>query len=906
MTINHNKQQKPQISETSILKDNLESFFNSIKDFLFVLDANAHIRHVNATVLDRLGYTMDELIGQSVLMVYPEKQHDIAAKVVSAMINEHEEYCHLSLQTKEGQLISVETRGSRGQWDGFFAFFFVSKDITPLKMSEEKFFCVFENSATLMAISTVENGQFIEINRSFTEATGYTRKEAIGKTSIDLNLFFVPEQRNKIKEIFENKGLVRDVAVDMRTKHGDILKGLFSANQIHMDGRKCWLTVMTDITQLKNAEKSLIKLNEIQRSLITLAKHFINVPIDKQNEAIDLALATIGQVIQVDHANLFTYDFKSQTMSNTNEWCAHDVAPERKNLQQMPLSWFPEWLNFHQRGELIHIPSVEKLPESHLKNFLNEHLIKSIVSLPLMHGKECTGFVAFDAVHQSRCFKKEEIDLLWVLTELFANFELRYQTEQKLSLLNKKQKELLNNAQRSSRAKGMFIANMSHEIRTPLNAILGYAQIMDRECGDCHHKKKGLSAITKSGEHLLELINDILETIKADVQQIKISCATFDIKNMIQELTSMFAHRPDARDISISANISNNFPRYIDSDKGKIRQILLNLIGNAVKFTEKGIIDISADVQLSQSTETSLKNQMMLCISIKDTGYGIVKDQQELIFDIFEQSDSGHKISRGTGLGLPLSRRYARALGGDVTVTSQLSAGSTFTFTFKASVVLKSNPPKQECDIIKVINSVPKLLIVDDDLFNREMLKTMLSDVGFDVITSDSGLNALEKIKIIPFDAILLDQCMPDMDGIETLHHIRNLPNGKYLPVIIVTASGDMNDELVKREGANAFIAKPLTRSILLNTIKETIDVVYEYKNDHKINNEHSELSLSKKIHHLSSKNKNNILSGVYNGDIQLLRQTMDVIEKQDRDLSISLRKYVDSYDYDGLLRLIQ
>ena len=887
-----------------MFKENFETFFNAIRDFLFVLDHQGTIIHVNTTVFERLGYTKEELIGQSVLMIHPEDQRELAAKIVSDIILKKEEYCPVPLMTKNGKLIPVETRISKGQWNGSFAFFGVSKDITALKLSEEKFSRAFDNSAALMAISTVDEGHFIEVNSSFTEVTGYSKKEAIGKTSSSLNLFVVPEQRNKIKSVFERHGSVRDISVDIRAKNGNIIKGLFSIDQINMGEGKCWLTVMTDITDLKRAEESLRKLNNIQHHLIGMAKNFLNVPTDKQNEAIDKALSTIANLIMVDRAYLFSYDFNSMTMSNTNEWCAEGISPEIENLQQLPLSLFPEWVDHHKRGELVHIPSVEALPQGNLKKILNAQDIKSVVSLPLMQGKKCTGFVGFDAVRKTRSFIQEEIDLLWVLSELFSNFELRHKTDQKLAQLYAEQKELVRKANQSSLSKGMFVANMSHEIRTPLNAILGYAQIMDRECGNCPHKQKGLNAIAKSGEHLLELINDILETVKTDVQEVKLSPVTFDIINMILELKSMFAHRPDARNIFISAQFTSHFPRFIHSDKGKIRQVLLNLIGNAVKFTEKGTISILADSYETKTNQTNSNGQITLCLSIEDTGYGIAKNHQELIFDAFEQSESGHRAAKGTGLGLPLSRRYARALGGDICVDSQLNMGSIFTFTFKASAVLRYKTRKKECAVIKVINSFPRILIVDDDLFNREMLNVMLSGVGFDIVEANSGMDALEKLKTNSFDAILLDHCMPDIDGIETLHRIRNLPGGQHLPVIIITASGELTAEIVKKEGANAFISKPLSRSDLLEKIQELIGVVYEYHTNQKTHDEKKGY-LSKSVNALTSKEKNNILSGIQNGDIQLLRQTMDVIEKKDHDLSIILRGYVNSYDYEGLSRLI-
>lgn len=708
-------------------KDNFESFFNAIKDFLFVLDTNGNIIHVNSTVTDRLGYSFDELCGQSVLIVHPRDQREEATQIVQKMIIGQEEACFIPLITKKGELIPVETSISDGIWDGNSALFGVSKDITKVKISEEKFASAFDASATLMAISTIEEGRFIDVNRAFIETIGYSREEIIGYTSGDLNLFVFSEQRENVKKLFEKKKSMRDISIQIRTKKGKILDGLFSVNQINMGNQNCWLTVMTDVTEL-------VKLN-------------------------------------------------------------------------------------------------------------NE------------------------------------------------------------------QKKLLIKAERSSKAKSMFVANMSHEIRTPLNAILGYAQIMERKCETCPHIDQGLTSIIKSGEHLLELINNILETIKSDVSEIKINYTAFDIIKMIQELCSMFAHRPDARGIEISTQFGPYFPRFIHSDKGKIRQVLFNLLGNAIKYTEKGTIIILAEASLYETTdienEIDAENQLNICISIKDTGFGIAPDQQELIFDAFEQSDSGYKAAKGTGLGLPISRRYARALGGDVNVKSELSIGSTFVFTFKTKRVSKLEHIQKSCYIKKVIGKSPKLLVVDDDQFNLEMLYTMLKNTGFDIFQSSSGIDALAQIKEKSFDAVLLDQCMPEMDGIETLHRIRALKACKDLPVIIITASGDVDAERMRQEGANAFVPKPFSRSDLLEKIQVLIGVKYEYVNEPSKVLKPNNSKLSDKMNQLLISQRETILSAIENGDILKLRQTISVIENQNSELAKKLTEFTTTYDYDGLRRFI-
>jgi len=755
-------------------KENLETFFNVIHDFLFVLDKSGNIIHVNASVLNRLEYSTEELIGQSVLIVHPIDQRDKAAKIVETMLRGEEEFCPIPLVTKSGRLIPVETRISRGKWDGSPALFGVSKDMSQIQISEQK----------------------------------------------------------------------------------------------------------------------LRKLNDILRHLVALAKNFLSAPKNTQNDIIDKGLQSIGSLIQADRAYLFSYNFDNQTMSNTHEWCNNGILSEMDNLQQLPLSMFPEWVKNHQQGEINHIQSVESLSDDYLKDILKSQGIKSLITIPMMQEGQCTGFVGFDAVQQEREFSQEEIDLLGVLAELIANYQIKSKTEKQLEQMNARQQQLLEKAEQSSKAKSMFVANMSHEIRTPLNAILGYAQIMDRECSSCEHKSKGISGIMKSGEHLLELINDILEIIKTDVHETAIVSVRFNIQEFIRDLCAIFSKRPDARSNVISYSFSKDFPTVINSDKGKIRQILFNLIGNAVKFTDKGPITLTASVVECKKNDATLK------IEIKDTGHGISKDQMSIIFEPFEQSESGYKAGKGTGLGLPLSQRYARALDGEITVESQISLGSTFTFYFK-TMIDKSRETKPKRKSIKKVNGLKqKLLIVDDDYFNREMLSTMLDKAGFEIIDSPSGNDALDKISKMDFDAVLLDKNMPEMDGFETLHHIREMPSGELLPVIFITASGKINDDIVKKEGANAYIPKPIHREKLLETIQQLIGNTY-------VTEEETNHNLTSDIKKLSHAYNESIMLNIQTGNIIELRKIIKQIENDLPELAKSLHEMADRFDYEGIHQLL-
>jgi len=237
--------------------DNIQNFFNAVQDFFFVLDKGGHIEHVNSTVVARLGYTEEELRGKSVLDVHPPERRREAAEIVAAMLEGEKEYCPVPLMAKDGSRIPVETRVSKGEWDGREALFGISKDITDLKIQEEKFSRAFHTNVSLMAISTVHDGRFIDVNRRFLDKLGYEREEVIGKTSAELDIFVDPQQRSEIQRRFEEEGRVRDCEVRVQDCNGRILTGLFSIDPIAFGGEECWLTVMTDITERIKARSEL-------------------------------------------------------------------------------------------------------------------------------------------------------------------------------------------------------------------------------------------------------------------------------------------------------------------------------------------------------------------------------------------------------------------------------------------------------------------------------------------------------------------------------------------------------------------------------------------------------------------------------------------------------------------------
>lgn len=245
-------------------------------------------------------------------------------------------------------------------------------------------------------------------------------------------------------------------------------------------------------------------------------------------------------------------------------------------------------------------------------------------------------------------------------------------------------------AQAATRAKSLFLANMSHEIRTPLNAVLGYAQIMERECQNCPTKER-LKPITRSGTHLLELLTDLLELARSDTHRLTLVLHDFNFHQLLEDMRLMFAGQTAALGLSLTVSHSTDVPRVLRTDPGKLRQILVNLLDNAVKFTSSGGISLTTSARA-----TATADEVEITVDVEDTGCGIHPDELERVFDVFEQAQHGRQSGKGAGLGLPLSRRFAQALGGDLTVTSTPEHGSRFQLTFTARPAIHENPQSDE------------------------------------------------------------------------------------------------------------------------------------------------------------------------------------------------------------------
>ncbi|HNY17249.1 MAG TPA: ATP-binding protein [Treponemataceae bacterium] len=376
-------------------------------------------------------------------------------------------------------------------------------------------------------------------------------------------------------------------------------------------------------------------------------------------------------------------------------------------------------------------------------------------------------------------------------------------------------------AENANRLKSEFLANMSHELRTPLNAVLGFTQLLSTDRNLTPGQLEKIGIISRSGEHLLSLINDILDISKIEAGKTELHETVFSPTRFVEDVREMFELRCKKAGLGFYVEYSNPLPERVKGDLGKLRQIMINLVGNAVKFTSEGGIGILVGLESGK-----------LRFAVTDTGKGIPKDELKAIMEPFIQSSITDNEG-GTGLGLAISSRYVRMMGGELSVESELGKGSTFSFAVElpeTDEALRDSGDGPVAIAVKKGTEVTAL-IVDDKELNRLVLKEMLETAGFSAIEAENGKVACERAAEVRPDLIFMDIKMPVMDGYAAVKALKENPETREIPVFALTASAFANDERrILESGFDGFLAKPFKRSDLFALIRDKSRVELEYE----------------------------------------------------------------------------
>jgi PAS domain S-box-containing protein len=485
----------------------------------------------------------------------------------------------------------------------------------------------------------------------------------------------------------------------------------------------------------------------------------------------------------------------------------------------------------------------------------------------------------------------------------------RKHAEQQIRSLNRQLEAVAAEADAANRAKSTFLSTMSHEIRTPMNAILGYAQLMLRDPNVGADAKENLKIIGRSGEHLLALINDVLDMSKIEAGRVELNPVAFNLSKLLNDLAAMFRLRAHAKGLLFEMSVQGESVPYIVADEGKVRQVLINLLGNAVKFTRLGHVKLHVTLKQRES------DQLWLSVRVEDTGSGMTDEDQQNLFQPFTQGTASEDSLKGTGLGLAISRKYARLMGGDITFTSQSSSGSLFLFEVPvgrgdAGVATKRSVPRHVI-ALQEGQKIPRILVVDDNFENRDWLMKLLSSIGFAVRGAENGEVALRNWEAWNPELILMDVHMPIMDGLQATERIKKDPRGKQTIIVALTASAmDGDRQAVVESGANGFVSKPCREEDLLETMRRLLDIKYDYAqaDESECQPAAADSVLSaESLRQLPRELIEEIHMATLTGNKKLLDQLIvKVCELGDARSADCLKELADKYDYDALTQLLE
>jgi two-component system sensor histidine kinase/response regulator len=658
------------------------------------------------------------------------------------------------------------------------------------------------------------------------------------------------------------------------------------------NGKPHVLAMVRDVSDRKAAEKTLQRRAQLDHLLSSLSRQFID---QDAETAIHSALASIVRHIGAERGTIFEYDADQTRCQLVYEWCGDGIAfltPEARGASVFEHPHLHEQFLSRQALQTV---DVQTMPEGPERELFTRQSIQSVLGVPVIYQEQVTGFLSLDTVHFQKDWRQEDINCLRLVSELIAIGRARHKAEADLRIAKEA-------AEAANLAKSTFLANMSHELRTPLNAILGFSQLIERDATLPERQRDSLVIINRSGEHLLNLINDVLEMSKIEAGRTTLNVVSFDLHHLLQTLQEMFLIRANAKQLALNFEIAPNLPQYIQTDENKLHQVLINLLSNAMKFTDSGSITLEATVH----------SELTLQFKVQDTGQGIAPEESEQLFRPFTQTSSGSRLREGTGLGLTISRRFVQLMGGDMNVESTVGQGSTFSFKIQIAIPNGTEiaPTSISKRVLKLAPQQPsyRILVVDDRAENRDFVEQLLQMVGFETQSAVNGEEAIAQWQQWQPHLILMDMRMPIMNGYEATQQIRALESAQTRSKILALTASAFEEQRtsILAAGCDDFLAKPFRESHLFEKLAKHLGVNYLYKedNEHPIDSSH-ELTLTcsmlatmpsgwiAELHHAS-------LAVDADRILQLVQQTPD------SNLAAILTELVHKFCFDEIVELSQ
>ena len=723
---------------------------------------------------------------------------------------------------------------------GKAALFIIWKDIAQQKEAQDKLriFHTISEQANFATLVANLDGEILYANPRFAQMHGWEPEEVLGKP---LRFF---HNESQMPEFYANFARLRNNASfesveGWRTrKDGSVFPALMSGKAIlDAAGQPLYLTEsIMDMSEIKRKESEIRKLTQaLEQSPVAL---------------IVVDLAGHIEYVNAGFTAITGYSAGEVLGNNVNMLKSGQNPPGLyKELWQCITSgktWSGEWLNKRKNGD-VYQESVSISPYSDER------------------GRIC-GYLAVKADTTDRKRAEEE-------------------------------RIARQSAEAANQTKSAFLSNMSHEIRTPLNAIIGFSQLLVKDQAlDAHHHEQ-IQIIHRSGEHLLKLINDILDLSKIEAGHLEVHSKDFLLNALFQEIQDLFALPAKQRGLDLSIAMASP-PLALHADEDKLRQVLMNLIGNALKFTRSG------SISLSSYTSASPAGALMLHLEVQDTGPGIAMTDQQRIFDSFAQAAAGHSLG-GTGLGLAICKKMLELMGGRIWVKSEPGQGSLFHVELPVALAMgvPSHPPIAIPDPIALEPGSPeiRLLIVDDVADNRALLRSMLEPMGFSLREASDGASGVSIAEHWAPHAVLMDLRMPTMDGYTATSLIRGLRLDPAPRILAITASALADEEdKARRFGFDAYIRKPFRPSELLLALQDCLGLRYSYEE------KSTALPPTPMEHHLPPTLVHALTLAIEDGDMQRFEEALPEAQALAPALALRLQQLSRLFEYDAMLELLR
>lgn len=877
---------------------------HNIKDYgIFMLNPEGMVNSWNSGAERMKGYTTGEIIGRHFSCFYTnedilEKKPEIELK---AAIKEGHIEDECMLVRKDGtkfwaNVVITAIRKADGQLLGFSQ---VARDITERKIAEEelKFRNLILSTQQEAAIDGIlvidENGTILSNNNKFVNMWNVPL-ELIESKSNELILKFMMDQLNTtyefiagVKRLYNNREEISHDEISLKDgRYFDRYSSPMSGSDGKHYGRVWYFR---DITKRKQTE---YELNQYHENLEEIVQER-TIEIENKNLLLSLEVEE-RKILEETSQNALSF---AENIINT--------VPEHLIVLDQELKVIMASLSFYKAfkleartavGQLIYDIGDKKWDIPKLRELLETILPQKAAQDNYEIEQDFPDIGKRIMVLNARQIKKvagKEMAILLAFKDITERKELEVALQ--------KAKE---SAEAANRAKSTFLANMSHEIRTPMNAILGFSQLMLRDHAISQNQKEKLDIINHSGERLLNLINDILDISKIEAGYMTINESAFNLHNLLRELEEMLRQRADAKNLGFILEMAEDLPRFVVTDEGKVRQILVNLIGNAIKFTNRG------KVTLRVSMKKINNGRIILTAEVEDTGRGMTADEIGMLFRAFSQTDTGIEAG-GTGLGLAISKQFAKFLGGDISVKSEKGVGSSFYLTVNIRESEKSKVKKM-AEKRRITGFLPgqkifRVLITDDEPYNRLFLCELLRAVGFEAEEAKNGAEAVSKFEEWSPDLILMDVRMPVMNGFEAVKLIRETKAGEAIHIIMITANtfeDDINKIIETR--AEGYIRKPFKENEVFENIGKCLGVKYRYE-DGIVSEKREKLKLCEEdIRVLSDKLVGQMKEATINAQLDLLLELIEQSAASSTQLAERLKEMANEFKYDALIKLFE